>query len=730
MVKHILMIFEYQQPDFQVIGKTVFAVFILLFPFVGFAQEAEEQQSVATDSAMEQQATDTAFISLRARVQQDTVLLRWAASSATLWFHTNKYGFDIERYTLVRDGKVLDTPEIKKLNSTPVKAKPLDEWEAIANSNNYAAIIAQALYGEDFTLSDGDETSISKIVAISQEREQRFSMSLYAADQSFAAALMAGWAWRDTDVRKNERYLYRVIPLNPEQTGVPTGYGAAFVAIDEPEHLPQPFGLTGVFNDKNVILVWDYTLFSDVYNSYFIEKSTDSIHFVRLGDLPVTNFNSKNEEKQQRIYFTDSLENNTDTYWYRIVGLTSFGETGPPSEPISGKGKQMLPYIPYITVSDINEHGNLELEWEFDQQGNTFIKGFELSHSEDANNYQTLVTDINPEKRSFLVARERLTASNYFVITAIPHEGEPASSFPVLVQPIDSVPPAVPTGLTGTVDTAGIVRLTWKNNTERDLLGYRVYRSQLKDEESTPLFYLALNDTVYSDTVNVRNLNKKVFYSVAALDKRYNQSDLSPVLELEKPDLTPPSSPVLANYKIRDDGIEISWINSPDADVVRHRIWRREKSEGYSPASILAVINDSATTTYVDTSAVVGVHYIYTVTAAKRNLLESRASNALTLFTNKPKGKTMTIDRLDAVMDKQNKMLKLIWSDKLRDVVHYEIYKGVNDEKMTLWKTVPANKSREILDENLLANDTYRYAVRAILKSGKNTGAKTLTVKF
>jgi fibronectin type 3 domain-containing protein len=193
----------------------------------------------------------------------------------------------------------------------------------------------------------------------------------------------------------------------------------------------------------------------------------------------------------------------------------------------------------------------------------------------------------------------------------------------------------------------------------------------------------------------------------------------------------PPTAPVLSDYKIRDEGIEIGWINSPDPDVVWHRIWRCEKKEGYTPPDILAVIDDNATTSYIDTSALVGVHYVYTVTAAKRNLLESRASNALTLFTNKPKGKTMTIDRLDAVMDKQNKMLKLIWSDKLQDVLHYEIYKGVNEEKLTLWKTVSADKNvREILDEDILVNETYRYAVRAILKSGRNTGAKTLIVKF
>ena len=672
---------------------------------------------------------DTAFVSLRARVSGDTVLLRWAVSTSAAWKHTNEYGFDLERHTVVRDGEVLSAPETKKLNSVPVTARPLNEWESLAQTDDYAAIVAQALYGEDFVLAAGEETGISKIVAVSRELEQRFSVSLHAADKSFEAALMAGWAWRDDDIRRNERYLYRIVPVALEKAGVTVNPGAAFVAPDERETLPVPDGLTGIFGDKSVMLAWDYASLDDVYNSYFVEKSTDGENYARLDGIPVTNLNGGESNGSRRIYFGDSLSNNVDTHHYRVVGVTAFGETGPPSRSISGKGRNLSPYVPGITVSEINDFGDLELEWEFDERGNALIEGFELKRSENAEDYETFVANIRPEERSLLVAKERLSASNYFAVTAIPREGEPSSSFPVLVQPIDSVPPAVPTGLTGTVDTAGVVTLSWRRNVERDLLGYRIYGSQLKDEEAVPLFDVALRDTVYTDTIDVRNSNGRIYYYVAALDKRYNQSDRSPALELAKPDLLPPSSPVLSNYAIRDEGIEIGWTPSSDTGIIRHRIWRREKNEGYNPPVILASVSDGATTSFIDTSAVAGVRYLYTVTAVKRNLLESPPSNGLTLFTNKSKVKNRTIDRLDAVVDKRNKMLKLVWSDKLTDVLHYEIYKGVNDEGLTLWK-ITSGDTRETFDENPLVNAAYLYAVRAVLKSGGNTGAKTLNIRF
>jgi hypothetical protein len=676
-------------------------------------------------------AQDSAQINVRFKVQSNAVLLRWAASTPAAWRHTNKYGVNIVRYTIVKDSVVLPQPEEKILNSTPVKARPLNEWENIAQTDDYAAIIAQALYGETFELSGGDEKGIAKIISMAQELEQRFTLSLYAADQNFEAACMAGWGWRDTDVRQNDRYLYRIIPVVPENTATfNLSMGIAFVAMNEYEPLPKPVELSAVFDNKSVMLVWDYGTFRDIYNTYYVEKSADGKNFKRLDGLPVTSLHSREDEAFQRMYFMDSLTDNTNTYHYRVAGITVFGETGPPSESVSGKGRELLPYVPYINSAVTNSSGDLEISWEFDRHGEHFIKGFELNQSDNSEKgYTVVMKDIEKNKRSLLFDKNKLKSSNYFTVTAIPHDGEPRKSFPVLVQPIDSIPPSVPTGLQGEIDSAGIVTLSWNKNMENDLLGYKIHRSFFRNGEAIPLFDIALRDTVYKDTVDVHNLNRKVYYTLSAADLRYNQSDLSPVLELEKPDMIPPSSPVISGYRVRDDGIEIQWINSPDDNVEQHRIWRREKGVGYIPVTLLKSITDTAVKNYVDTSAMTGVNYVYTVTAMKKNRLESSHSNGLTAFTNKPKQQSTDLDFFNAVIDKQNKMLKLTWGSKLQNIQYFELYKGAKGENISLWKTVQSDKY-EIVDDNLMPNVTYQYVIRAILNNGKNTKTKSLIIKY
>jgi hypothetical protein len=430
------------------------------------------------------------------------------------------------------------------------------------------------------------------------------------------------------------------------------------------------------------------------------------------------------------MYFMDSLADNTSTYHYRVRGVTAFDETGPPSESVSGKGRELLPYVPYINSAVINSSGDLEIEWEFDRQGENLIKGFELNHSDNSEkNYTAVMKDIEKNRRNVLFDKNKLKPANYFTVSAIPYEGEPRKSFPVLVQPADSIPPSIPTGLRGEIDSAGIVTLWWNKNTETDLLGYKVYRTFLKTGEAMPLFDAALRDTVFKDTVDMHNLNLKVYYTVSSIDLRYNQSDLSPMLEMEKPDLIPPSSPVISGYRVRKDGIEIQWINSPDAGVVQHRVWRREKGEGYMPVTLLTSVTDSAVRKYIDTSAMTGIHYVYTVTATKKNWLESSHSNNLTAFTGYPKQQAADLDYFNAVVDKQNQMLKLTWSDKLQNVRYYELYKGADSENVSLWKTLSGDK-HEVVDESISPNTTYKYIIRAILKDGKNAGNKSLKIKY
>ncbi len=687
----------------------IFFIFLLLLllPYYGYSQ-------------------DSTRVNVQARVQKDAILLRWAANTPMAWQQSNRHGFRLERYTVVRDDKVLPRPEEKLLAT--VKALPLNEWESIAQTNDYAAIIAQALYGDSFELDGEGVDGIACIITLSQDLEQRFTFSLYAADQNFEAACMAGWGWRDTDVKPNERYLYRIIPNLPEGSSYKIEMGSVYVSLNEYEELPKPIGLTALFGDKSVLLAWDYGILSSIYNSYYIEKSSDGNNFARMDGVPVVNLNNKENQQAERMYYIDSLANNQSTFYYRVVGITAFGEIGSPSEAISGKGKDQFSYVPYITRAVVNDNGQMEMEWRFDENGNRLIKGFELNHSDNPDNsFKVVASNIAPNKRSLVF--DKLNASNYFTISAIPFEGQPAISFPVLVQPVDSIPPAIPTGLKGIIDSTGLVTLTWNRNIEFDMYGYKVYRAHVKGEELMPLFDIALQDNVFVDTIDVLNLNRHVYYAISAVDMRYNQSDQTPVLELEKPDLLQPSAPVISGYKIDNEGITIEWVNSPDDGVIQHRLYRRKKGENHLSLELLVAVTDKAIQRYTDTSAVTNVHYMYTVTALKNKQLESEPSNVLTAFTNKPKTQEMLITGFDAIVDKENRMLKLLWKDNIKNVKYYEIYKGDNVEGISLWKKLPSSQ-KEVLDEKLYINTTYQYLIRAILDDGRNTKFKELTIKY
>ena len=90
-------------------------------------------------------AQDTARIYVRVRVRQDAILLRWAAETPLAWKQTNRSGFRVERYTVVRNGALLEKPERTVLNAGKVvRAEPLESWIPLLATNDNAGIIAHA----------------------------------------------------------------------------------------------------------------------------------------------------------------------------------------------------------------------------------------------------------------------------------------------------------------------------------------------------------------------------------------------------------------------------------------------------------------------------------------------------------------------------------------------------------------------------------------------------------
>ena len=325
-------------------------------------------------------AQDSLSVSVKANVKKDMIQLRWAVNSPLAWKQSNRNGFLVERYTVVRDNVILSPAEKTVLTPQPLKPEPLDKWEVLATSNDYAAVIAQALFGEDFQLSGDDAKGVSKMMALAQELEQRYLVSMYAADLCYPAAQLAGWGIDDKNVKAGERYLYRVVPVLPSKA-VKIEQGSVYMSLSDYRPLPQPQELTGVFGDKSVVLSWNYEILSSIYNSYFIEKSNDGKVFQRLSKTPYTNMNSKNGRSNQRMFFIDTLANNTQATFYKLIGVSSFGEESPASDVMSGTGTTKLIYVPHIERAIPNEKGGINVTWSFDDRGNEQVKEFQLCRS-------------------------------------------------------------------------------------------------------------------------------------------------------------------------------------------------------------------------------------------------------------------------------------------------------------------------------------------------------------
>ena len=665
---------------------------------------------------------------MKATVRKSGVLLRWAADNPAAWKTTNQYGFELVRYTVARDGQVLKAPEKKVLNNTPLKPLPLDAWESISQKDQYAAIIAQAIYGKTFEVSGNTgNKSVASIIAQSAELEQRFAFSLYAADNSFAAAKMAGWGWEDNTVRPTERYLYRIYSLAPVNK-LKIDTGNVYIGMSNYEELPKPGDVGAIFGDKSVMLSWEYNAYKAYYTSWIVEKSLDNgATYERATNLPVANLNVKDDKPSPRMYYMDSLPDNERTCFYRVRGISPFGELGPPSEPASGKGKHLLRYVPNIRSNNVNEKGIVTINWEFEEAGNKLIKGFRLNQAPTVSGpYKVAVDNIAPDKRSLEYGN--LNATNYFTLTAIAKDGGSTTSFPVLIQPVDSVPPAAPVGLAATIDSNGIVTLKWEKNKETDMLGYAIFRGNNPGEEMSAITDSVYRNNIFRDSVVVKSLNKKVYYAVKAVDQRYNESPFSEVLEAKKPDVVPPASPIFSGYSVKNDTVYLSWARSSDEDVAEHLLYRKAGLDQATKWDLISHITAPGVYGYSDAAIIGGNTYSYIITAKDSSGLESVPVQPVTVRVP-VSPESIRIKGFNASANRQERYIEVSWNAIADKAAEYQLYKGEKDQPISLWKVVNAT-TRSITDEQVKINTIYKYGIRVVKANGGMGQYQELEVKY
>lgn len=664
-----------------------------------------------------------ASVMVNARAQKDKILIRWAVNSPSEWQKANKKGFIVTRTTILRDGNVLSKPEKILLTPKPLVAEPLDAWIDLIQKDNNAAIIAQSIYGESFEVTAAKEGDLSKIVNMADELDQRYTFALYAADMSFIGAVKAGWGFVDTNIKKNEVYAYQVSVFESPKVKE----SSYMIGLKDYSVLPAPTDFIAIPDDKKVLLSWDYETFKRIYTSYMVEKSSDGINFSPIAATPLVNLNDKEEHPSKTMYYIDTLSVNDKIYHYRLYGITSFGEKGEITKPITATGAAAIVTGARLVDYNIINLDEVNLEWEYPKESEGFIQGYEINLADNDQGPYKVVSKIIPPSERKLNYKENLYPSNYFTISVVGKNNQRLTSQSMLVQPVDSIPPAKPIGLEGVIDSLGVVKLKWKPNQEKDLRGYRILKSNNTGEEFVDIYHQSYVGNDYKDSVSLKMTNSKVYYRIAAEDMRFNISDPSDVLVLDKPDKIPPAAPIFKDYDNKDGKVHLKWIRSYSEDVVGYSLRRREK--GQEKWEEIKQINDTIQE-FTDDRIENKKTYQYAILAKdKSNLWSSLDHSTITVqvldFTP-----VKIISFLQGLPDRENKKITLTWDYTKKDkVLGLSIYKNIKGMPPTLWKELNSDVFT-LEDKNLKMNMEYEYHLIPSLQSDSPAKEEILTVVY
>jgi O-glycosyl hydrolase/fibronectin type 3 domain-containing protein len=182
-------------------------------------------------------------------------------------------------------------------------------------------------------------------------------------------------------------------------------------------------------------------------------------------------------------------------------------------------------------------------------------------------------------------------------------------------------PPSPPTGLEAAPGNFQ-VSIDWSDNTETDIDGYNIYRSQTSGSDYVKLNTSLIDSSDYIDTdVNVA---QTYYYVATAVDKCSVESAYSLEDSAVPFDINPPSAPTGLISQAGNSTVSLDWLDNVEEDVNGYNVYRSTTSgSGY------VKLNDTlvSTSDYIDDTVSNQTTYYYVVTAVDIYSNESGCSS-------------------------------------------------------------------------------------------------------
>ena len=292
----------------------------------------------------------------------------------------------------------------------------------------------------------------------------------------------------------------------------------------------------------------------------------------------------------------------------------------------------------------------------------------------------------------------------YYVVTAVDlGSNESGYSNEDSAIPTDSTP-AAPTGLIATPGDRQ-ASLDWDDNSEPDIDGYNVYRSEAMGGPYSKVNGSLAATSDYIDTGLIGGIT--YYYVVTAVDLGSNESGYSNE-DSAIPTDAAPATPTGLTATSGEAEISLDWNDNAEDDLDGYNVYRSLTSgSGYSK------INGSlvATSDYTDTDVTNGITYYYVVTAVDLGSNESGYSNE----DNAIPTDAAPLAPTGLVATPGDRQASLNWNDNSEpDIDGYNVYRSLTSGSGYSKINGSLVAASDYTDTDLTGGVTYYYVVTAV----------------
>lgn len=705
-------------------NRSLLTLCLLCTALVGAAAQDVSQSEL--DAALR------AKLGLVARATEQGVLLRWATDKPAVWRIAARAGFIIERAEAGAGGRIPAASAFRALVTEPIRPWTEAQWRAhldrvpgaADDQAGYAALAASLLEGDD----EGGAVDAEDLAALRQQKaqyEMRYSMALYAADRDAAAADGLGLRYVDTDARRGVTYAYRVRLAGASPVyKVDTGY----VVVTHTPVAPGAKSLVrAIENDGWILLTWP----ARIYGAARIERSSDGGRsFTPITQAPLVTLRAADATDSVDT-FADTLVANYVRYTYRVYGATPFAD-----EELAGEVQAMArdltpPAQPFVPNPKQTAARAVRVVWEMDEPVDADLAGFTvLRDAVESGPYAAITPRMLPRTaREFIDTTFDEGGTNYYIVAAHDTAGNIMRSMPAYVALVDSTSPEPPRWVKGEMDSTGVVRLVLHANRERDVMGYRILRANAADHEFSSVIEWfgeedapAARDTVIIDTVAVFSLTPNVYYRATALDLHFNESEMSDILVVKRPDLVPPAAPVITDVDVTDSSVVLIYTPGGSTDVATHLVFKRAPGSDAWGTPVRVPV---AATSWTDLDVRKNVTLEYALAAVDSAGNRSELSPTV-LARPYDTGVLPDVRDLTARYDADKKETVLRWAwDRPTDGVRFVVYRSVNATGLRTYAVVDDARAVTFTDRSLRGAGAYQYAVKVVARTGAESKLST-----